>query len=332
MRPVLFLIPKFSLTVYLVLLGAEFLLFSMLFFLLRKRYDEVKKLKSDLAGYFIFFLVIITLLFFFGPFPVRTYGVAVAIGFLFAIMVASRLAGKINVSSSPIFDMGIYILAGVIAGSRIFYVIFYDWSYFIENPLRLFAIWEGGLVFYGGLLGGILCGVYYIRKAGLDILKIADVVGVALGVGYFFGRLGCLGYGCCYGKTAPDSFPFRIHFPAIGSPLTGYTPAFADHLEQGLVTVHSGHSLFVYPVQIMESLSGLFLFLLLLFLYQKRKFNGQIAAFFLLFYSVLRFAIEFLRTEPVFLGITTSQWIGVLVFLSGLFLYKWARKKNLSGA
>ncbi len=328
MKPILFLIHKFSLLTLIILIILTIVFFAVLFFLLRKKYHSVKQLRADLSGYFIFICVLLLLLFYFGPFPIRIYGVAVAIGFLSAVYVTSRLSKKQGINPAVIFDLGIYILIGTTIGARIFYIIFYDWSYFIENPLKLFAVWEGGLVFYGGLIGGIIGGVYFVKRHNLNVLQLADASAVGVAIGYFFGRLGCLGYGCCFGAIAPESFPFKIHFPAIGHPLTGYTPAFESHMHQGLIQATDKFSLFVYPTQIMESLFGLLLFFLLLIIYRHKKFNGQIAGLFLMLYALIRFLIEFLRVEPRFLGISTSQWIGFFIFSTGLWLYQFSKKSS----
>ncbi len=329
MIPILFIIPKFSLNVFLSLLGISAMLYLIVFFLFRKRVDSVKNFRNDLFGYFIFAGILITLLFLFGPFPVRTYGVAVASGFLSAIIVSRSICKKNDIDPDIIFDLAVYILVGTIIGARFFYIIFYDWSYFISNPLRMFKIWEGGLVFYGGLIGGISAGLYYVKKKKLPVLKLADIMGTVIPLGLFFGRLGCYGYGCCYGAVAPEWFPFKIKFPAIANKLIGFTPAYENHLFHGLVTEADKFSLGVYPTQIISSLAGLLLFFLLYFLFKKRKYDGQIAGFTLIFYAVIRFLIELLRVEPRFLTLSVSQWISIVMFACGLYILKYSKKTAL---
>lgn len=329
MIPLLFIIPRFSIQVFCLLIFFGLLLFAGIFFYFKKSVSSIKQLKNDLTGYFVFYLVILTLLFFFGPFPVRTYGVAVALGFLSAIMAARRLCLKSSINPDIIFDLAVYILIGVIVGCRLFYVVFYEWNYFINNPLKILAVWEGGLVFYGGLVGGISAGLYYVKKNNLNILKMADIIGVTIPLGLFFGRLGCLGYGCCFGNVCPQSFPFKIRFPAIGHKLIGYTPAFEKHLLNGIVTSADKFSAYVYPTQILSSLNGLVLFIILYILFQKKKFDGKIAGLTLIFYSITRFLIEFLRVEPQFIGLSVSQWIGIGIFIFGILLLKYAKKVSL---
>lgn len=326
MLPILFIIPKFSSAILIKLLGFEVIFFTLLFFLFRKKANSVINLKNDLLNYLFFFLIITTLLYFFGPFPIRTYGVAVAFGFVSAILIARFLCKKNNLDPDIIVNLSIYILIGVLLGARIFFVIFYDWNYFITNPLKFFAFWEGGLVFYGGLVGGIVSGYYYLKKHKLNIMAYSDIIGVCTFIGIFFGRLGCLSYGCCFGKVA-EGFPLAIKFPAIGNKLTGMTPAFENHLHQGFVTTADCFSLPVYPTQIISSLDGLILFIIFLFLYKKRKFTGQITGLTLIFYAIARSLEELLRIEPKFLYLSISQWISIFIFALGIYIYKISQKQ-----
>ncbi len=330
MKPILFVIDKFSFETLLLLIGSSILAAGIIFFFFRKRAKSVKVLKNIIIEYLLFVIVLLILLYKFGPFPVRTYGVAIATAFLAAIFIARYLAKKSGVNPDYILDLGMYVLIGVIIGARLFYIIFYDWSYYMAHPLKMFAIWEGGLVFYGGFFGGIAAGYYFLKKKKLAVLKIADMVGVALPLGLFFGRWGCFGYGCCYGKIAPKNFPFAIRFPAK-NPMTGYTPAFEEHLHEGLLTLSDKFSLPVYPTQLISSLNGLLIFTFLFFMYKRKKFEGQIAALSVMLYSVGRFLIEFLRVEPKFLNLSISQWIAIFTFGFGIWLYKYAKKLNAYG-
>ena len=180
MIPILFVIPKFSLLSFIILIFLLAAIFSFLFLLLRKNADSVIQIKKDLIGYYFFILIILTLLYFFGPFPVRTYGVAIACGFLIAILVGRPLFKKSNINPDAIFDIVVYIIMGVIIGARIFYIIFYDLGYFINHPWKIVAVWEGGLVLYGGLIGGALAGIYKMKKMKLNLLKTLDVLAVII--------------------------------------------------------------------------------------------------------------------------------------------------------
>ncbi len=330
MIPVLFIIPKFSILTLVILIFIAAIIFSFIFFLLRKKADSVKQLIKNLLGYYFFLIIILTLLHFLGPFGLPAYGAMLATGFMCAIFTSRRFAQGINVDPDVFFDIFIYIFIGTITGLRLFYVLFYDWANFIRNPLIIFEFWKGGLVLYGGLIGGITGGVFYMIKKGLPLFKMIDIYGVVIPIGIIFGRWGCMGYGCCYGKIAPNWFPFTIRFPSFGINSVQYTPAFEDHLIAGLVQASDKFCLPLYPAQIISSINGLFLFILLWFLYKKRKFDGQIFSLFLMFYAVTRFLIEFIRVEPSWLGLNVSQWIGLLSFTAGLVLYRYAKKRSMS--
>ncbi|MBN1897186.1 MAG: prolipoprotein diacylglyceryl transferase [Spirochaetes bacterium] len=325
MRPVLFIIPKFGPWVMFLLVIVSSVLFLGIYFLLKRRVQDIKKLRKDLAGYAIFILAGIVALHFFAPVPIRTYGVAVAVGFLAALSVAMRMAKRVGIKAEYMLDFGVYVLVGIVLGSRLFYFLFYDLEYLLRAPWRFFALWEGGLVFYGGVVGAVITGVYYVKKKRLDMLKIIDIASVVALLGLFFGRWGCLGYGCCFGKVASSSFPCPITFP--DKHFYGFTPAFEHQLLRGLVKSTDKFSLPVYPVQIMSSINALILFFILTWLYKRRKFDGQTAAFSLMFYAITRFLLEFLRVNPSWLGLTVSQWIGIVMLILGLVLYRLAKRK-----
>ena len=246
-----------------------------------------------------------------GPIPIRMYGLMIGIGFLLAMYVASRRAKKEGLDPDRIMDMGVYILLAAIIGSRILYVLttLQDFS---ANPLDVFAIWKGGLVFYGGLLAAVPIGIWYVRKHAMPVWKTADVVAPSIALGHAFGRLGCFFAGCCYG--APCSGPVCITFSDAHSLAPLGVPLF--------------------PTQLMESGGEFLIFGVLMVLWQHRKFDGQLFWFYPLFYSVLRFSIEFFRGDAVrglYFGgvVSTSQIIAVLMFgLSLVMLWVLGRKKT----
>jgi phosphatidylglycerol:prolipoprotein diacylglycerol transferase len=125
----------------------------------------------------------------FGPIPIRMYGLMVGIGFLLVIFLASRRARKEGIDPDRIMDMGVYLMLAAIVGSRILYVLT-NLHEFTANPFNVFAIWKGGLVFYGGLLAAIPVGFWYVRKHKLPVWKTADIMAPFIALGHAFGRLG----------------------------------------------------------------------------------------------------------------------------------------------
>jgi phosphatidylglycerol:prolipoprotein diacylglycerol transferase len=237
-----------------------------------------------------------------GPIPIRMYGLMIGIGFLLAIFLASRRARKEGIDPDRIMDLGVYLLLAAIVGSRILYVLT-TLREFTDHPLDVFAIWKGGLVFYGGLLAAVPVGIWYVRKHSLPVWKTADIMAPYIALGHGFGRLGCFFAGCCYGS--PCSGPICITF-------------------------HDSHSLAplgvpLFPTQLMESGGEFLIFGILMVLWRHRKFDGQLFWFYPLFYSVLRFTIEFFRGDEirgVYFGglVSTSQIIALFMFGFSLFM------------
>ena len=246
-----------------------------------------------------------------GPIPIRMYGLMIGIGFLLGMFLASRRAKKEGVDPERILDMGVYLLLAAIVGSRILYVLT-PLQEFTAHPLDAFAIWKGGLVFYGGLLAAVPVGIWYVRKHSLPVWKTADIMAPYIALGHAFGRLGCFFAGCCYGSLCSGPI---------------------------CVTYHDSHSLApldvpLFPTQLMESGGEFLIFCVLILLRRSKKFDGQLFWFYPLFYSVLRFIIEFFRGDAIrglYFGglVSTSQVIAVFMFvLSLVMLWKLGKTKR----
>jgi phosphatidylglycerol:prolipoprotein diacylglycerol transferase len=246
-----------------------------------------------------------------GPIPVRLYGLMIGIGFLLGIWLASRRAKKEGIEPDRILDMGVYLLLAAIIGSRLLYVLT-NLGEFARNPLDAFAIWKGGLVFYGGLLAAIPVGMWYVRKHKLPFWKTGDIVAPYIALGHAFGRLGCFFAGCCYGAACSGPFCLIFTDPHSLAP-------------QGVP---------LYPTQLMESGGEFINFIILLVAYRYRKFDGQVFWLYPALYSVLRFAVEFFRGDTargLYFGgsISTSQIIAVGMFITSVvMLWKLRRTRN----
>jgi phosphatidylglycerol:prolipoprotein diacylglycerol transferase len=247
------------------------------------------------------------ILFRFGPLTIHTYGVLVASGFLLGLGLAVRQARKEGVPSDKIIDLGFYILLAAIVGSRLFFI-FLNLSYYVKNPLDIVKIWEGGLVFYGGVLLAVPTAIWYVKKNGLGIWRTADLFAPSIAIGHALGRLGCFSAGCCYGKTA-ESIPWAVTFTN------------PDSLARIGVPLH--------PTQLYESAGEFINFLILITLRKNKSFNGQLFMVYMLFYSVLRFIVEFFRGDVsrgfITNQLSVSQGISIIMFLvavAGLIVLK----------
>jgi len=250
-----------------------------------------------------------------GPVPIRLYGLMIGLGFVIGIALAARQAKKEGVSPERVLDLGVYMLLTAIVGSRFLFVLT-NLHEFAGRPWEAFALWKGGLVFYGGLLAAAPVGIWYVRRHSLPVWKTADIMAPSIALGQAFGSLGCFFAGCCYGATC--SLPFGITFrdPHSMAPL--------------------GVPLF--PTQLMESGGDAIIFITLLLLRRSKKFDGQLFWAYVLFYAVLRFSIEFFRGDEIrglYFGgaISTSQIIAIGMFcLSGIMLWKLGKTEERARA
>ncbi len=243
-----------------------------------------------------------------GPIPIRMYGLMIGIGFLISMYLASRQARKEGLDPDRILDMGVYLLLAAIVGSRLLYVLT-SWREFSQNPLDAFAIWKGGLVFYGGLLAAVPTGIWYVRRHKLPVWKTADIMAPYIALGHAFGRLGCFFAGCCYGAPTSGACGVTFSDPHSLAPL-------------GVPLV---------PTQLLESGGEFLNFGLLLLITRYKRFDGQVFWSYPLFYAILRFTLEFYRGDAVrglYFGglISTSQIIAIgMVFVSLFMLWRLRR-------
>lgn len=250
-----------------------------------------------------------------GPVTIHWYGIMIALAFLFGLWTATLRARREKIPADKIADVTLWLMVGAIVGARIVYVTTYWREEFAGQPLwTIFAIWQGGLVYYGGLIGAIVAGTIYIRWKKLPMWKTADVLAPSIALGSFFGRGGCLLNGCCFGR--PTNLPWAIQFP-------NGSAAWELQYNEGLVSANSP-SLPVHPTEIYDGLLNLALYFFLAWLFRRKKFDGQIFATYLLCYAITRSISEAFRGDysnlHYHLGLTPAQWISVPIFVTGLFL------------
>ncbi len=242
-------------------------------------------------------------------FPINTYGVFLALAFLCAILIAVRLAARDGLPREKIYDLCLWMLLASLVGSKI--LMFFTEPEYRDHPLQLLSLdfLRSGGVFYGGLIGAVLTGYFLMRHYKLPWWKTADACAPGIAIGNFFGRQGCFAAGCCWGK--PTSLPWGVKFTELGHEITG-VPTDA----------------YLHPTQLYESFAMLIVFFFLLWLHKHRRFSGQVILFYALLYSVIRFAIEFLRADPrgdlfgltTLTGLSTSQMISLIVGSGALIL------------
>jgi phosphatidylglycerol:prolipoprotein diacylglycerol transferase len=246
--------------------------------------------------------------------PIYSYGVMLGTSMIVGWFLAMRLAKQDGI---PAVEAGaIYMWTAVwsIVGARLLYVITEWRPQFENNPLLAFKVWEGGLVAYGGMLGGFLASWYGCHKRGIALLRWADVSAPSVVLGTAITRVGCLLFGCDYGKRA-DKLPWAIRFPQHPPLGANPSPAWQHHVEHFGWPRTELYSPPVHPTQVYETLAGLLIFAVVMYLRRVRKFSGLVFVGWVLGYGILRSLIEVYRDDDdrgTVGPLSTSQFIGLV--------------------
>lgn len=238
-----------------------------------------------------------------GRLTVTSYGVMVALAFIAGLWTASRRAVHDGIPAEKILDTGSWIIVGSILGARILYVVSYWNEEFAGHPFfQVFAIWRGGLVFYGGLIGASLATMVYAWKAGIPLWKLGDALAPSVALGNVFGRIGCLLNGCCYGRVC--HLPWAITFPEVSRAAPPGVP--------------------LHPTEIYDALLNFAAYLFLAWLYRRKKYDGQIFGLFLVIYACTRSFVEIFRGDypEYYLGgwATPAQLVSAGILVAGAVL------------
>ncbi len=223
------------------------------------------------------------ILFKIGPLTIYSYGVMLALAFVVGIWLATRQARREEVSANTILDLSFVALITGIIGARILFVLF-NLNYDLLHPFEIIMFWQGGLIYSGGLILGTLCAILFLKVRRLNIWKVVDICAPSLAIGQAIGRIGCFLNGCCFGKPVS----WGIKFPP-GS-MASY-----EQFSQGLIKSVNEYSLPVHPTQLYSSLNALIIFLILIMVRKRKRFNGELFWLYLFLYAITRFGIQFLR-------------------------------------
>ena len=228
------------------------------------------------------------ILFQLGFLTLRSYGAMMALSFTLGILVSVYLNRKDGRSDDIILDLSSWVMLGAVVGARALYVVVQPAEYLAE-PWKVIAVWEGGLVYYGGLIGATITAYWYLRRTKAPIWAIGDCVAPGLALGQVSGRFGCWFNGCCYGR---EDQVHGVIFPSLGDNI--------PHL----------------PVMLYEAAFCLGFAILLFRFWHHKRFHGQIFWSFVLGYGLWRFGIEFLRGDVergvlINGALSPSQWISL---------------------
>jgi len=235
--------------------------------------------------------------------------VLVALGVLVGLWISVRNSAKQGIKPENAWDFGIALVLAGIIGAKILYIIV-DWHNYMQNPRQIFSLatLQAGGVFSGGLIAAFVVAAWFLRKHQMPALATCDAFAPGLAMGHAIGRLGCFAAGCCYGKPTH-------HFWGV---------TFTNPLASQLVGTPLNEAL--EPTQLFESAVELSIFLLLTWMFKRKKFDGQIFGAYLFLYGIARFFLEFLRDDPgrgsAFGGaMSGTQLIAIGLVLTGGFIW-----------
>lgn len=245
--------------------------------------------------------------------PVKTYGFCMALGFLAAWQVLSWLCRRTGRLVEPLSNLLMMVLFGGIVGARLEYVREFWGRDFASDPIRVFKIWEGGLVFYGGLILAIVLFLVWCRVRRERVTPVADLFVTVIPLAHAFGRVGCFFYGCCYGRVSTCAC--AVAFPRR-------SPAWVAQVDGGLIPETAQATLPVLPTQLFEAAAVLCLFAVLLFVFLRnwKTRPGFTTGCYLAGYACIRFGIEFLRDDMrQHVGILSiGQTVSIGLFILGI--------------
>ena len=233
---------------------------------------------------------------------IRWYSLAYIIGIILGWIYCKKKLIKDPYILNLFDDFITYLIVGVILGGRLGYVLFYNLKYYLENPIEILMVWNGGMSFHGGLIGVVIVSQLFSIKHKINQFVFLDLVALSAPIGIFFGRIANFINSELYGRAT--DLPWSVKFVLI------------DNIKR-------------HPSQLYEAfLEGIILFLILGYFFNKNYLYrpGKISALFLIFYSLFRFFLEFFRSPDPQIGylifnLTLGQLISILFLMTGIFLF-----------
>ncbi len=239
----------------------------------------------------------------YGSIKIYSWGFMLAIAVIVAIIGLTKMYRREGYDTDSVMDLIIILVLAGILGSRLLYIVAYQWQELLSNPLAVLSLKNGinGLVWYGAVILDVPLFIWYLRRKKYPLWNILDMFAPFVALGYAIVRIGCFLNGCCYGE--------------ITSSTCGVVFSYVDSFTR-------------YPTQLFSSFLNLLLFGLLLWYYPRRKYAGEVFVFYFLGYSIYRFLIEFMRESLINFGpFTMSQLISIAIFLIALLLHMYKKKQ-----
>jgi phosphatidylglycerol:prolipoprotein diacylglycerol transferase len=240
---------------------------------------------------------------------IPTYGALLVVGFLLSVLLVRRRAPELGLDPGRMTEVAAQLTLAGALGSRLWFVFTSDPAGYLARPWRVLAVWEGGHVWYGALFGGLAALAWHARRTA-PLSTLGDLFLPAASLAHLFGRLGCFAAGCCWGR--PTDRPWAVVFP------------------EGSLCRLPGVPL--HPTQLYEAAGEGVIQLVLLALWSRRRFPGEVGLAYLTLYALLRLAVEPLRGDVergfVLAGVlSAAQLASLVLFVSAVTLW-WAGRRG----
>lgn len=268
-----------------------------------------------------------------GPLAIRWYALSYIVGFMLFLWLGRRRIAQGNTllfTREMLDDFLTWGILGVIIGGRLGYVLFYKFSTYIDHPLDIFKVWEGGMSFHGGFLGVLAAMWLFSRKHKISFLKTMDFVAPLVPLGLASGRIGNFINGELWGRVTDINAFWAMGFPQAhyeDVEAAAHNPLWAEWLQQYAMLPRHPSQLYQF------ALEGICLFIVLWIFSKKTRPDGQIASLFLAGYGFFRFLAEFARQPDDYLGLLTlglsmGQWLSVPMIVLGAIGFVWFGKRG----
>lgn len=232
-----------------------------------------------------------------GNISIYLFGVTIGLGVLAGLWIMVKEAKRKEIYSDKMLDLVIYTIIAGVVGARLYYIIAFNFSYYLEHPIEIFYFHRGGLSIQGALIGGILVAIWFMRKKGMPFWKTADTFAPAIIIGQAIGRIGCDVFGVPMNKV----YPWGI---AVGGQL-------------------------LHPAQLYEVFLNLILFAYLWTKRGKTKYDGQLFINYIIGFSMIRAIVEIFRSNPIVFGpFTIAHATSFVVIIAALFVQRIISKKE----
>lgn len=257
-------------------------------------------------------------LFYIGDFPIRMYGLVLCSAIFLATGVAYFLAKQDGRWHQHVLDIGIYGGFAGLIGARLWDVFFFDWDYYSHHLLEIPFVWQGGMAIQGGVIFGVIAGIIYCKRNGIDWLAFADIVCPSILIGQAIGRMANLLNGDAFGT--PTGGNFGLLYP------------------EGTLAYKTYGAVPLWPAEVWEGQLDVVIFAILLLFRTTQHAKGQALCVYTMLYSVVRFGLEMLRgdyTDPFLFGLKSAQATSLGFFfiaLAAFFYCGWRERQKISTA